>query len=186
MSTRSAARRRPEYSDGVSPLTAEQLADLDELCRAVHIELQANQNSLGHLEHVLRTPKFAYLAERTPDMPPLPGPRGNPFPQPWSLRLDRDEVYELLDDIYAEHLAAVRSPMVNLGCDEVWDMGTGRSKAFVARRGKVRAFVDHVKRIARLARGYGKQTMIWDDMIRHNPEVLGMLPDDVIPYILVL
>ncbi|MDD4890142.1 MAG: glycoside hydrolase family 20 zincin-like fold domain-containing protein [Phycisphaerae bacterium] len=174
-------RRHPEYSDGCSPLTAEELSDLDQLCRSVHIELQANQNSLGHLEHLLRQPEFSHLAERTADMPPLPGPRGNPFPQPWSFRLDREEVYRLLDDIYAEHLAAVRSPLVNLGCDEVWDMGTGRSKEYVARKGKIRAFVDHVKRIAALARRYGKQTMIWDDMVRHNPEVLRMLPKDIIP-----
>ena len=167
-------RRHPEYSAGFSPLTAEQLADLDQLCRTVHIELQANQNSLGHLEHVLRTPKFAHLAERTAEMR-----RTMP---PWSFRLDgNEEVYRLLDDIYAEHLTAVRSPLVNLGCDEVGDLGTGHSKQRVQREGAVAVFVGHIKRIAALAKRYGKQPMIWDDMMRNHPEALKLLPRDVIP-----
>lgn len=174
-------RRHPDYSEGVSPLTAEQLGDLDELCAMLNIELQANQNSLGHMEHVLRQPAYSDLAEIGPDDEPVLRPNGTKFPQPWSFRLDRQAVYDLLDDIYAEHLTAVRSPLVNLGCDEAWDMGGGRSKSLVARKGKVKAFVDHVKKIRDLAAKYGKQTMIWEDMIRNNPEVLGMLPKDVIP-----
>ncbi len=174
-------RRHPEYSAGTSPLTAEQLGELDELCATLHIELQANQNSLGHLQHLLRQPKFAHLAERGADAEPIVDKRGRTLPQPWSFRLDSDQVYDLLDDIYAEHLAAVRSPLVNLGCDEVWDLGRGRSAGLVRRKGRLRAFVDHIKRIRGLAGGYGKRIMIWDDMVRRNPEVLRMLPKDVVP-----
>jgi len=174
-------RRHPGYSEGVSPLTAEQLSELDELCAMLHIELQANQQSLGHQQYMLSQPGFEHLSEQRPEDPPIVRADGRKMPKPWSFALSEPKVYELLDDIYAEHLTAVRSGLVNLGCDEVYDLGAGRSKKLVARKGKLSAFVDHVVKISKLAAKYGKQTMIWDDMIRNHPEVLEMLPEDIIP-----
>src|SRR5690606_38189466 len=46
-----------------SPITGQQILELDVYCRQRHIELVPNQNSFGHLERWLKHPEYKHLAE---------------------------------------------------------------------------------------------------------------------------
>ena len=50
-----------------SPMTAEEIRQLDKYCRARGIELTANQNCFGHLSNWFKHSKYASLGEITPD-----------------------------------------------------------------------------------------------------------------------
>src|SRR4029079_7996129 len=57
-----AYRDHEEVWRDASPLTAEEIRDLDDYCRERHIELVPNQNCLGHAERWLRHDRYRDLA----------------------------------------------------------------------------------------------------------------------------
>jgi hypothetical protein len=160
-----AFRRHPEISRGASPLTAEDLMRLDEHARRHHIELQANLQSFGHMKRILSTKKLAHLAESS---------------DAWSIAPGRPETYRFLDELYAEHLPCFSSPVFNADCDETWDLGKGRSRRRAEKVGLGRVYVDHIRRLHRLAKRRGKRLAVWGDIVLQHPEEIERLPKDVI------
>jgi len=67
--------KHPDVWSDLSPMTPEEIRELDEYCRARFIELVPNQNSFGHMARWLKHPRYADLAE---------APDGFTFP--WGLR----------------------------------------------------------------------------------------------------
>ncbi|MGH2409815.1 MAG: family 20 glycosylhydrolase, partial [Chloroflexota bacterium] len=88
--------------------------------------------------------------------------------------------YELLDDLYADHLACFRSRYFNVCSDETYDLGTGKSQVAAEREGKGRLYLGHILRLHELAAKYGRTMMVWDDIFRHYPELVAEIPKDVI------
>jgi hexosaminidase len=70
--------------------------------------------------------------------------------------------------------------MVNIGCDETFDLGQGKSKALCDRIGKYNVYLDFVLKICNdlLARGYKVQ--FWGDIVLEKPEVIHRIPKGVI------
>ena len=159
-------RRHPDVSEGCSPLTAEDVIELDEFCRQHFIDLQANYQSFGHQAHMLAKPEYSDLAE-------LPE-------KPWTLSPAVPRTYRFLDDAYSECLPAYSSPLFNASCDETWDLGHGRSKKLASRIGAPRVYLGHIRKINRLARKYGKRMMMWGDIVLQHPELIPDLPKDII------
>src|SRR5262245_20540743 len=144
-----------EVWQGWSPMTPEEVVRLDSYCRGRGVELAANQNCFGHLASWLRRPKYAHLAETHGGWVFGCWPRWWPSSlcpsDPGSIRF--------VEDLLGQLLPCFTSPLVNVGCDETYDIAYGRSKEEVQRRGRVPVYLDFVRQIAEVARRHGKRPM---------------------------
>lgn len=163
--------------DGWSPITPEELRELDLLASSLGIELAANQNCFGHLRQWLEHPDYAHLAETHGDWMFDVWPRSGPF----SLCPTDPGSLALIQDLLGQLLPCVRGDLVNIGCDETYDIAYGRSKAEVASRGRGVVFAEFVAKIAAIASGLGKRSMFWADIALSHPECLSLLPRDAVP-----
>jgi hexosaminidase len=162
--------------DGWSPITPAELIELDNYAHARGIELAANQNCFGHLRQWLRHPEYAHLAETHGDWIFDVWKRSGPFSlcptDPASLRFVRDLLSQLTP--------CVRSSLVNIGCDETYDVGFGRSKSEVDRRGRAAVCLDFMRGVNDIVRECGKRSMYWADVPLSHPELLSQMPKDMI------
>lgn len=172
-----AYRRHAVVWKDASPLTAAEVRRLDAYAAARGIELAPNQNSLGHMERWLKHARYAPLAEAT-----------GPYRTPWGeTRTTRTTLcptdprsLRLVRGLYAELLPNFSSRRFNVGCDEPFELGQGRSAAACKRRGKAAVFVDYLRGVHRSVRRLGRQVLLWADVVADNPATLAKLPRDVV------
>lgn len=179
---------------GASPMTAEEVRELDDYASARGVELAANQNCFGHLGAFLNRPAYNHLAE-------IEGDNAWRFMQwerrgPFSLCPILPESESFVRGLLGQLLPNFRSPLVNIGCDETFDVGWGRSREEVARRARpffeslgedealarARAdlFFDFVNRVCAIVRAHGKRPLMWADIAMSHPEMLDRLGKDVV------
>ena len=163
-----------------SPLTPTEIRELDEACAAVGIELVPNLNTFGHMERWLRHPRYRAMAEcPTGWVHPLTG-QFKEFPG--TLRPDQasvDFVATLLDD-YLPHF---RSPQVNIGGDEPWELGQGFSQEAVAARGKHRVYLEHLQKLCALGQARGRKVQFWADILLEDLALAQEAPADTVPVV---
>ena len=109
--------------EGCSPMTANEIRDLDEYCRERFIDLVPNQNSFGHMENWLRHDRYKELAECPTDCATKWGKRSLT-----SLDPTNPKSFKLMQELYAELLPNFSSQYFNIGCDETVELGLGNSK----------------------------------------------------------
>jgi hexosaminidase len=160
---------------GWSPFDRFDIEELQQQC-VDRVELVANQNCFGHLASWLRHPKYAHLAETHGDWVFDVWPRSGPF----SLCPTDPRSLELIEDLLGQLLPCFKSPLVNIGCDETYDIAYGRSKDEVARRGRTTVYLDFVAKVAAIARRHGKRSMFWADIALSHPECVKDIPQDMI------
>lgn len=162
---------------GCSPMTGDQVRHLDRYCRERFIELVPNLNSFGHYERWLKHPRYRRYAE-CPDgfVHPL---SGEMMPAGSTLYPSRESL-ALLDSLYGSFLPHFTSGMFNVGCDETWELGKGRSARACRRKGCRRVYLDFVREIYRLVRKRGRRMMFWGDIILRSPDLIAELPRDVV------
>ena len=160
-----------------SPITADEIRQLDAYCRERHVELVPNQNSFGHMERWLKHPAYLPLAE-CPDGADTGW--GFRWDGPFSLCPTDPASLDLLAGLYAELLPNFTSGLFNVGCDETFDVGQGRSKPTADRIGTTGVYLDFLRKVNGLVRGHGRQMMFWGDVILHHPERIADLPPDTI------
>jgi hexosaminidase len=171
-----AYQAHPEVWAAASPLTAEEILDLDAFCRERHVELVPNQNSFGHMERWLRHPRYRPMAETEHS---LKLPWGEVTRWPITLSPAHPDVLTFLDGLYAELLPNFSSRQLNVGCDETFGLGEGRSRELVAAKGGPRTWLDFVVEIRGLAARRGRRLQIWGDILRRNPDLIPDLPRDI-------
>jgi hypothetical protein len=172
-----AYRNHPVVWANASPMTGEEIQSLDRYCKDRFIELVPNQNSFGHMERWLKHPEYRHLAE-APEGSDMPsGVRWN---GPFSLCPTDHGSIELLAGLYDELLPNFSSRLFNVGCDETFDIGQGRSREIVAQRGKGRVYLDFLTAVDRLVSDRGRRMMFWGDIILDSPELIDSLPRDAI------
>jgi hypothetical protein len=157
-------------------MTGEQIMTLDAYCRARFVELVPNQNSFGHMERWLNHPRYIHLAE-APDGFAF---RGGWHDGPFSLSPMEPGSIELLAGLYQELLPHFSSRQVNVGCDETFELGQGKSKAACAERGVGRVYLEFLLKIYDLVRRQGKSMQFWGDIAQNHPELIPELPKDLI------
>jgi hexosaminidase len=171
-----AYRNHREVWEHADPMTAEEIRELDAYCRERFIELVPNQNSFGHMERWLKRPRYAPLAE---------APNGFTFPWgapsgPFSLNPLDPRSLDLIEELYAELLPNFTSGKFNVGCDETFDLGLGRSAEECAQRGNGRVYLEFLLKIRKLVHRHGRRMHFWGDIIHHHPELIPELPGDAV------
>ena len=163
---------------GLDPLTPDELRSLDLLCAEHGIELAANQNCFGHLSGFLSLPRYQHLAEiavdSTWDFNGLVTRRG-----PFSLCPSEPGARAFVADLLTQLCPLIRSPWINIGCDETFDIGQGRSREAVATRGRAAVYLDFVRQVCALATAHGKRPQFWADIALEHPECLQELPREL-------
>lgn len=160
-----------------SPITPDEARTLDAYCRARGIDLAPNQNTLGHLHRWLSHPRYADLAEIHGDWVfETDDGRRVPRHGPFSLCPTDPRSIELIRDLLDQILPCFASGLCNIGLDEAYDVGQGRSRDETARRGRGAMFFEHLRRVDAIVRDHGKRTLFWADIALKYPDLLDRLP----------
>lgn len=158
-----------------SPLDAREITDLDRYCARHGIRLVANQNCFGHMERWLKHSAYRHLAEAE-SWTAFGQQRNYPF----TLCPGDPGSIALVDDLLSQLLPRFSTRMVNVGCDETFDLGQGRSRAACDQLGKARVYLDFVTKVCAIARREGCRPLLWADIALEHPEHLRELPADII------
>ncbi len=132
-------------------------------------------NLLGHMEKILRHPRFAHLAET------LHGARNSR--QNWKndicplLPESRDFVARMISDI----CKATDAPFIMAGLDECWTIGSHPlTRAMLDRNGGAgRVFADWILFLRNEFASHGKQMWMWEDMLFYHLGALDVIPRDI-------
>ncbi|MEV1045690.1 glycoside hydrolase family 20 zincin-like fold domain-containing protein [Streptomyces sp. NPDC049916] len=172
-----AFRDHQEVWQNASPLTADDLRWLDARCAAAGIDLVVNQNTFGHMERFLAHPAYAPRAEN-PD-----GFERGGLHHPPSTLAPTPENAEFAHRLLTEITAGVRTRRLNIGADEPFELGTGRSRERAAADGLGTVYFDYVTALLGPWLDAGYTVEFWADVFANHPELLDRVPAGAIPVI---
>ena len=172
-----AYQNHPEVWADASPMTGEEILALDAYCQARFVELVPNQNSFGHMHRWFEHERYLPLAE-APEGSMTPW--GFFYEGPFSLAPTEPASLELVRELFDELLPHFSSPQFNVGCDETFDVGQGRSKEVVEEKGEGRVYLDFLLKIYREVKARRRTMQFWGDIIVHHPDLVAELPRDCI------
>lgn len=114
------------------------------------------QQTFGHLEYVLKDPRFSSLRE-------TPSAVGEMCPcKPQAAEVAR----ALVQNMAKRH---PESCYIHIGCDEVWSLGTCKQCA-ESGKSRVQLFIEFVNQVIEAAAEQGKTPLLWHDMFEHATE----------------
>ena len=158
-----------------TPVTGEEIRQLDQYCADRFIELVPNQNSLGHMNAWLATEQFGDLAE-CPDGYKLMGllefKSTLDVSDPRSLEL----VKQMTDDI----MPYFSSSYFNANLDEPFELGKCKNRKIAGEIGVGQLYMDYVTELNSYISSKGKKMMMWGDIVSKHPEIIPQIPDDVV------
>jgi len=163
-----------------SPLTPEEILQIDHYCSERFIELVPNLNSFGHFERWLCHDNYKQLAEC---------PDGFQREEPYMVRdhgstlKPNQASLDFINSLYTEYLPNFSSKKFNVGMDEPWELGQGWSKNQVEEKGKDKVYLAHLEGIRKLVESHGKEMQFWADVLLENPENAKLLPPSASPII---
>ncbi len=174
-----AFRFDPNIGRNCSPLTADEIRELDAYCAARRVELVPSLASFGHMGFVLALPEYRHLAELETAQ--------SWWETSWTERMHgltldvtNPESRELLEKMYDEFLPLFSSGLMNVCCDETYDLGRGKSRRRAEQAGVGELYLEHLDFLDRLCRRHGKRLMFWGDIIKKHPELANRIPKDAI------
>ncbi len=163
-----------------SPLTGQEIREIDQYCKDRFIELVPNLNSFGHFERWLMHEPYKHLAEC---------PDGFRRETPYIIRdhgttlKPNQSSLDFVNSLYSEYLPNFSSDKFNVGMDEPWELGQGWSKKEIKRRGKDKVYLDHLEGIRKLVEKHGKHMQFWADVLLEKPENASLLSPSASPII---
>ncbi len=158
-------------------LTSEEIQILDTRCHELGIDLVPNQNSFGHLRYFLEDPRLKKLGEISE---PFLAETKDFLRRPTTLAPNHPSTLPFLRGLYDELLPNFSSGLFNIGGDETWDLGKGKSEKLFKNKGKGRVYLDFLKKIHREVYARDKTMMFWGDIILKYPKLIRELPKNVV------
>lgn len=154
-----------------SPMTPDDIVWLDRLCLEHGIELAANQNAFGHMERWLKHEPYRALAESPEGWESRWGRS-----QPPSTLAPTPESFRFVRSLFDELAPLFTSRRFNVNCDEPFELGKGRSRSEVERRGRGEVYVEFLNRLLGAVHEGGNEALFWADIVRAHPEIISKLP----------
>lgn len=146
-------------------LTRAQARELALWASRLHIIIVPEQEAFGHLHHVLEYEKYANLAETPHGNVLAPGQQGTqPLILSWFTQLAQD----------------FPGPFLHVGADETFDLGTGRTKQQVEKRGLGPVYADFLSQIHTTLQPLHRQLLFWGDVAWNDPAAVSRIPKDMI------
>ncbi len=146
-------------------LTAAEIKELVAYAARHRVTVMPEQQAFGHLHHVLKYERYGELAET---------PHGH------VLAPVQEKSYDLISKLYAEIAPLFPGPLFHIGSDETFELGQGRTKAKAEQVGLGRVYLEHLQRVAGIMKPYNKRLLFWGDVALRYPELLGILPKEMI------
>ncbi|NLP03836.1 MAG: family 20 glycosylhydrolase [Fibrobacter sp.] len=174
-----AFRNIPELWKDKSPVTAEEIRELDSFCRSLHIELVPSLSTFGHLYELLRLKRFEHLNELDIKASEIPHNLWDRMAH-YTIDPSNPESFALIESMITELLPLFSSKYFNICCDETFDLGKGKNFNRAEKIGVGRIYVDFVKKIAGVVIKNGKIPMMWGDIVLNHPDLIGELPPEMV------
>jgi hypothetical protein len=147
------------------PYDAADLQHLRAYCGERHMDLVANQNSLGHMERWLLHDRYAPLGIAH-------GVQKGPFGlalAPSTLDPAALGAFDLVEELLETITRSLPGTRVHVGLDEPWDLPAARISEW-------RLWLDRLRAMPGLA---GHELLVWGDMLSAHPELLDEWPPGV-------
>ena len=145
--------------------TPAEIKDLVEYASKYYITLLPEQQAFGHLHQFLKYEIYSDLAET---------PHGH------VLTPTNPKTYDFIRQVYGEVVPLFPGPFFHIGSDETFELGLGQTKALAAQQGLGRVYLEHLQKVFEIMQPYHKQLMFWGDIAVKYPELLTILPKDMI------
>jgi hypothetical protein len=130
-----------------------------------HILIVPEQEAFGHLHHVLQYEKYSDLAETPHGHVIAPGqPGSQPLIDSWFTQISQD----------------FPSPFLHIGADETFELGTGRTRADVTKRGLGPVYADFLTTIHTTLAPLHRKLLFWGDVAGTDPAAIPGIPHDMI------
>ncbi|MCK8494932.1 beta-N-acetylhexosaminidase [Spirosoma sp. RP8] len=137
-------------------------------CNGLGIDVIPLQQSFGHVEYILRNPRYTTLREDQKD-----------FSQVCPIESEANKA--LFTDLFRDLVSTHNSPYFHIGGDETYLLGhCHKCQAKAAKEGKSKLFVDHIKMLCDIVTSLGKRPVLWADIALKHPESLSLLPKETI------
>ena len=157
---------QPLIAPKEAAITPAQITELVAYAKRYFVTILPEQQAFGHLHHVLKYELYNDLAET---------PHGH------VLAPVNERSYDLIKSMYAELVPLFPSPLFHIGSDETFELGRGQSKAKADQVGLGRVYLEHLQRVSQILQPYGKRLMFWADIAQKYPDLLNILPKQMIP-----
>jgi len=154
----------PSIGKNRGALTKSEIKEIVEFASLHFVEVIPVFQTLGHYENILASEEFLHYAE---------------FPGAASLCIANDSIYTFLEDMLKEVFELFPSEYFNMGADESYDVGLGRSKYLVEETNLAVVHANHYKKVYDICKKYGKKVWIYGDIILQHPEILSLIPNDI-------
>lgn len=161
-----------------TPLTAQEILELDDYCAARHIELVPSLSTFGHMYKILSTKTCCDLCE-------LEDSEKIPFSYSYAgwhhtLNASDPDSLAFVKKLIDEYRPLFRTNKFNICDDETFDLGKGRSKEQADREGAQALYVRHVKALCEYIVARGDIPQFWGDIMWRFPESCRELPKETI------
>ena len=146
-------------------LTQAEIKELADYASKYYITLLPEQQAFGHLHQFLKYEIYSDLAET---------PHGH------VLTPTNPKTYDFIRQVYGEVVPLFPGPFFHIGSDETFELGLGKTKDLAAQQGLGRVYLEHLQKVFEIMKPYHKQLMFWGDIAVKYPELLTILPKDMI------
>ncbi len=146
-------------------MTPDEAREMVEYAAKYHITIIPEQESFGHLHHVLKFEDYSPLGETPHGSVLAPGDAAT---------------LPLISSWFAELAKVFPGPYAHIGADETFELGLGRTRDEVKQKGLSPVYLDFLTRIHQTLAPYHKQLLFWGDIAVKSPELVGTLPKDMI------
>jgi hypothetical protein len=158
-------RTQPLVSPEQAALTRAEIKELVEFASQYYITILPEQQAFGHLHQFLKYEMYSDLAET---------PHGH------VLTPTNPKTYDFIRQVYGEVVPSFPGPFFHIGADETFELGLGQTKALAGREGLGRVYLEHLQKVFEIMQPYHKQLMFWGDIAVKYPELLTIVPKDMI------
>ncbi|MFZ0900247.1 MAG: beta-N-acetylhexosaminidase [Candidatus Sulfotelmatobacter sp.] len=156
---------QPLVSPREAALTPQEIKALVVYAKNLYVTILPEQQTFGHLHHMLKYEIYADVAER---------PHGH------VLTPTKERSYELIKAMYADLVPLFPGPFLHVGGDETFELGHGQTAARANEVGLGRVYLEHIQKVSDILEPYHKQLMFWGDIAVKYPQLLSILPKDMI------
>ncbi|MGA8216102.1 MAG: beta-N-acetylhexosaminidase [Candidatus Sulfotelmatobacter sp.] len=156
---------QPLLAPKEAALTPKEINALVDYARNLYVTILPEQQTFGHLHHMLKYEIYSDVAER---------PHGH------VLTPTKEQSYDIIKAMYADMVPLFPGPFLHVGGDEPFELGHGQTAARVAEVGLGRVYLEHMQKVFEILQPYHKQLMFWGDIALKYPQLLSILPKDMI------